>query len=80
MISNIVVQEVAQSLQAAGISKAQETFQLVVLPVGYFGMSCATDRLYQWYPAVAQPQQAAKHQRPACSVPYSRMGERIGRV
>lgn len=39
----IIVQETAQSLQAAGLSKAQEMPQ-VVPPVGCFGMGCAGDR------------------------------------
>lgn len=40
----IIVQETAKSLQAAGISKTRETPQVVVPPVGYFGMGCAGDR------------------------------------
>ncbi|KAF4788433.1 hypothetical protein TURU_161379 [Turdus rufiventris] len=37
-------QETAQFLQAAGISKAQETPRVTVPPVGCFGMGCAGDR------------------------------------
>lgn len=40
----ILVQETAQFLQAAGISKAQETPRVTVPPVGCFGMGCAGDR------------------------------------
>lgn len=51
-VFHIVVWETVQSLQAAGISKAQETLEAVVLPVGYFGMGCARDRLHQRCPVV----------------------------
>lgn len=53
-VFHIVVWETVQSLQAAGISKAQETLEAVVLPVGYFGMGCARDRLHQRCPVVGQ--------------------------
>lgn len=49
-VFHIVVWETAQSLQAAGISMAQETLQVVALPVGCFGAGCARNRLHQWWP------------------------------
>lgn len=51
-VFHIVAWETTQSLQAAGISKAQETLQVVMLPVGYFGMGHASNRLHQWCPTV----------------------------